>query len=48
MSEEENNKAWIEELEDRVREIAEGKVQPISGENVIRELRKRNKKKAEP
>ncbi len=34
---------WAEEAERRMEEIREGKVQPIDGEQVMRELRARRK-----
>ena len=34
---------WAEEAERRMQEIREGKVQPIDGEQVMRELRARRK-----
>ena len=35
--------AWAEEAKRRMRELDEGKVQPIDGEQVTRELRARRK-----
>jgi len=35
------DKAWAEEAERRVREVDEGKVTPLSGEKVFRDLRRR-------
>ena len=40
-NQEEIDRLWAEEAEKRVKEIDEGKVQPISGEEVMKELRNR-------
>ena len=37
--------AWAEEIQRRIREIDEGKVEMIDGESVMRELRSRSKAK---
>jgi putative addiction module component (TIGR02574 family) len=37
-------RAWVEEAQRRHREIIEGKVQPVSGEQVFRNLRSRLKR----
>jgi putative addiction module component (TIGR02574 family) len=36
--------AWAEEAERRMQEIRDGKVEPIDGEQVMRELRARRKR----
>ncbi len=35
------NEAWIEEAERRLKELDEGKVEAVDGEQVFREIRKR-------
>ena len=35
------DKAWAEEAERRVRDVDDGKVTPLSGEKVFRDLRRR-------
>lgn len=41
LSQEQIEAAWAEEIERRIRDIDEGKVVPIDGEQVMRELRAR-------